>query len=279
MIPSLLLFTALAAPAQGGLQLTNVRNTFGELGGARPDAKLFPGDVLFVGFDIEGITIDADGKVQYTMAMEVQDKTGKAIFKQDPAKKTDFVPLGGNRLPGRAYVTIGLDQEAGAYSMKLTVTDNANNATQTFTRPFEVVKKDFAIVSVVTTVDEVGGIPAPTTGIAGQSVFVRFGVVGFDRAAPAVDPKADPKAPKKDPQPNVTVEMQPFDEKGLPTLQKPVVATMDNGVAAAEGGFTMRFLFPMTRAGKYTVRLKATDQISRKTATFDLPMTVLPVGN
>ena len=279
MVSSLLLMSALAlAPAQaGGLQLTNVRNTYGELGGTRPEGKLLPGDVLFVGFDIEGIAVGPEGNVDYTMAMEVLDKNNKPIFKQDPAQKKDFLPLGGNKLPARAFVTIGLDQQPGEYTLKLTVTDNGSRAgtgkaSQTLTRKFEVAPPQFGIVSVYTSVNEQGSIPASTTGTVGQSVFVQFGVVGFDRAS-------DPKDAKKPKQPNVTIEMTPLDEKGQPTLPKPLSYTMEAGVDEKEGGFTMRFLLPLTRVGKYTIRLKATDNLSKKTASFDLPITVVPPGN
>ena len=43
------------------------------------------------------------------MAMEVTDAANKPIFKQDPRELMDFVPLRGNRLPARAFITIGLD--------------------------------------------------------------------------------------------------------------------------------------------------------------------------
>lgn len=86
------MFTALAAaaalsfaPAQpDGLKLTNVRWTIGELGPTRKESKLIPGDLLFIGYDIENLTIDADGYAKYTMGMEVSDAAGKSIFKQDP---------------------------------------------------------------------------------------------------------------------------------------------------------------------------------------------------
>src|SRR5882762_915762 len=112
-----LLTTALLlAPAQAGeLKLTNVRNTYGELGGTRPDTKFLPGDVIFVGFDIENITVGADGSCKYTMGMEVVDKKGKPVLKQEPAKKEDYLPLGGNKLPARAFVTLGLDMDPGEY--------------------------------------------------------------------------------------------------------------------------------------------------------------------
>lgn len=279
MLPTLVL-AALVAPAQpaAGLKLSNIRNTYGELGGTRPVGKLLPGDVLFVGFDIENITVNDDGQVAYTMAMEVLDKAGKAIFKQDPAKKQDFVPLGGTTLPARAFVTIGLDQPAGEYSLKLTVKDEgkANAAPQSFSRTFEVQKADFGLVAVYTSVDDRGAIPAPTTGIVGQSVFVQFAAVGFDR-----DPKA--KDPNLGAQPNLQFEMTVLDEAGKPTLTKPVSYSQnaDSQVKnnEKEGGCPMRFLLPLTRAGRFTVKLKATDNLTKKVATFDMPVTVVPPQN
>lgn len=279
MLPSLLMMSALAlTPAQGsgGLQLTNARNTYGELGGPRPEGKLLPGDILFVAFDIDGISVDPEGIVNYTMAMELLDKNNKPIFKQEPATKRDFMPLGGNKLPARAFVTIGLDQQPGEYTMKLTVTDNGSAAksSQVLTRKFEVASPTFGIVLVHTTVNELGDLPAPTTGTVGQAVFVQFGVVGFDRAK---DPKE--KDPKKPAQPNVSLEITPLDERGQPTVQKPLTLVVNDKVDEKDGLFTYRYLLPMTRVGKFTVRIKATDNLSKKTATAELPITVLPNGN
>src|SRR6188508_273852 len=75
-----------------GLALTNVRNTYGELGGTRPDSKFMPGDVVFVAFDIENITVGADGTCKYTMGMAVNDKNNKPTLKQDPAEREDYLP-------------------------------------------------------------------------------------------------------------------------------------------------------------------------------------------
>ncbi len=282
MLGSCLLVAALAlSPGQAtGLKLSNVRNTYGELGGTRPEGKFLPGDVFFVGFDIENISINDEGQVQYEMTMEVLDKNAKPIFKQEPAKKTDFVPLGGSKLPARAFITVGLDQEPGAYTMKLTVKDLGKNAAKdnaaTLTKTFEVAKKDFGIVAVYTSVDDRGAHPAPTTGIVGQSIYVQFGVVSFERAVPKA---VDPKAPKAAPQPDMTFEMVTLDSFGKPTMGKPVVYKLATEVRQEDQGFTMRFLLPMTRAGKFTVRLKATDNIAKKESTFDLPVTVVEGGN
>ncbi|MCZ2340627.1 MAG: hypothetical protein LC104_02380 [Bacteroidales bacterium] len=269
MYAPLTLALALAlTPAQPAspIKLTNVRNTYGELGGTRSASKLLPGDVLFVGFDIEGITIDPEGKVAYTMALEVADKAGKLIFKQNPVVRADVAPLGGNTIQGRAFITVGLDQAPGKYNLKVTVADPVKKANQTLTHEFEVLPKGFGIVAVYASADDRGQIPAPTTGIIGQSLFVQFSVVGFSRSP-------DTR------QPDVQVEMLPLDATGRPTIEKASEFTLQGGVDEKDPSFALRFLLPLTRTGKYTVRLKATDKIAKQTATFDLPIAVVPSAN
>jgi hypothetical protein len=279
MLGSVLLVTALTlSPGQsdGTLKLSNVRSTYGLHGGTRPEGKLLPGDVLFVGFDIENIVVSPTGYVKYEMAMEVLDKNNKPIFKQDPAEKTDFVPLGGSKLPARAFITIGLDQEPGAYTLKLTVTDLAKtsgNAKQSFSKAFEVAKKEFGIVAVYPSVDERGEIHAPTAGTVGQSYFLQCSVVSFERSKP------DPKTPKAVAQPDLTFEMTILDATGRPTLAKPTTFKLTAEVMEKDQMFTMRFVLPMTRAGKYVVRLKAVDGIAKKESAFDLPMSVIESPN
>lgn len=263
MLCSLALAALTLSPAQGGaVKLANVRMTIGELGAPRPSARLLPGDVLFIGYDITGLTIDGDGTAKYSMAMEVQDAAGKPIFKQDPRDLTDFVPLRGNVVPARAFITIGLDQDAGNYTCKITVTDPKTKASDTLTTKFEVAKREFGIVAVYTSHDERGAFSAPTTGVAGQTIFIQFSVATFQR-----DPKTK--------QPNVEFTFQIADEKGNPTLAKPRTHVQDTGVDEKEGAFAMRFPVFMSRPGKFTVKITATDKVANKTATYELPINVL----
>ena len=254
---ALLLTQAPAAPA-GALSLTNVRSTYGSLGAPKPAAPVLPGDVLFLAFDIEGISLSADSKASYSMAMEVTDKAGKAMYRQEPAAKSDLVPLGGNRLPGKAYITIGLDQPPGEYNLKVTVVDLANKATKAIDQTFTVLPRDFGIVAVYTSIDEQGVVPAPTTLVIGQQVYIQFAVVGMQRGA--------------NKQPSISMEMLPFDEGGNPTMPKPVPFNIDAGVDEKDPGVTVRFLLPLTRVGKFSVKLKATDNVSKKVATYNLPI-------
>jgi len=271
MLYSLALAAALSvAPSQGGeLKLTNVRMTVGELGPTRTSAKLLPGDILFIGYDITGLSIEPDGDVKYRMAMEVVDSAGKSIFKQDPKELTEKIQLRGNSIPGRAYVIIGLDQNAGNYTCKVTVEDGKTKSKDTLTMKFEVGKKEFGIVGVMATYDLRGEISAPTTGLVGQTIFIQCNIASFQR-----DPKTK--------QPNVVLEFQLLDEKGTPTLAKPIVHNQDDKsvqkVEEKEGMFGMRYPVFMSRPGKFTAKLTATDKAGNKTAAYELPITILPAN-
>jgi hypothetical protein len=260
------------APAQpGNLKLTNVRMTVGELGPPREGGKLLPGDVLFIAYDIDGLTIEGDGVAKYRMAMEVTDGAGKLIFKQDPRDLQDFVPLRGSKLPARAFITVGLDQPPGSYNCKIAVTDPKAKATGNLDVKFEVLKKDFAVVAVFTSYDSLGQISAPTTGQVGQTVFIQFSVASFER-----DPKTK--------QPNVEVLFQVYDDKNAPLLvdaagkPAPRKHVQDDKavtlVKETDGAFALNFPLFMNRPGKFTVEIKATDNVSKKSSTYKLPVTV-----
>jgi len=274
MLTTLTLLAAMSVPGQGtGLTLTNPRITYGELGSPRPDTKLLPGDIFFLSFDIDGIKVSDSGRVKYGMAMEVTDSAGKSIFKQMPVERDDFLPLGGTRLPARAFVSVGVDQPVGIYTCKVTVTDlSVKDAvvTKTLEQKFEVMPRAFGIVPVYTASDLEGKIPAPLVGVAGQAMFVHFAVIDFQR-----DPTSK--------QPNITIEMVVYDKDRQPTLAK---STLKNIPDEADGkvdekavGVPMRFLVPMNREGGFLIELKATDNVSKKTTKVYLPLRVFPAGS
>ena len=63
MLATLAIATALSlTPAQDSqLKLSNARTTYGFLGNARETNKFLPGDVLFLAFDINGMTVGKRG--------------------------------------------------------------------------------------------------------------------------------------------------------------------------------------------------------------------------
>jgi hypothetical protein len=261
------------APAQPAeLKLTNVRTTVGELGPAREVTKLLPGDVLFIAFDVEGVTINAEGVAQYSMMMEVTNSAGARILpppneKLEPRELSEFVPLRGNKIPARAFVNAGLDMAAGTYNCKVTVADLKTKASASLNLKFEVAKKDFGIVAVWTSYDSRGEMPAPTTGQVGQSLYIQFSIATFER-----DPKTK--------QPDVKLEFQIFDDKGAATLPTPREHIQDaksaQPIKEDAGAFALQFPLFLNRPGKFVVEMKATDRVSKKTFTYKLPVTVNP---
>ncbi len=251
------------APGQTGqLTLSNVHNTYGFLGAERPGTKFIPGDTFFVAFTIEGVKVDPNGEVLYSMSMEVTNSQGRSVFKQDPRDLTAFNSLGGSKLPAFAHVDVGLDQPPGEYTLTVTVTDRSTKNRQTLTRKFEVLPKAFGIVRLSTSTDPQGQIPAPQIGLVGQSYWVNFAAIGFERD-------------KTKKQPSVGVEMRILDESGKPTLAKPYTGEVTQEVPADVQALPMQFLLALNRSGKFVVELQATDRIAKKTTKLSFPITVL----
>jgi hypothetical protein len=250
------------APGQAGeLDLTNVRNTFGFLGPTRPDNKLIPGDAYYVAFDIENVKVDDTGEVLYSMAMEVLDSKMKPQFKQEPSNLKAMNSLGGRRLPAFAHVDIGLDQPSGVYTLKVTVTDRATKNKKSLTREFEVLPPTFGLARLMLSSDPQGQVPAAPVGVTGQSIWVNFIAVGFKRGG------------AKD-EPNLSVEMRVFDEKNEPTLAKALPGEVKD-LPSSINHVPMNFLLALNRTGKFSVKLKATDNVSKKTAELSFPIVVV----
>jgi hypothetical protein len=258
-----LLAVLCVAPGQAdGLTLTDGHLTYGILGPTRDNAKFLPGDSLYLTFTINGITADAEGKVQYSIATTVTDAAGKAIFNPPPVQKEMINALGGNQMPAFAQVAIGQQQPEGTCTLKVTVTDLATKKSQSLEQKFDVLKPDFGLVRLNASTDADGQVPCGLL-TAGQSLWVHGAVVGFQRGAGM--------------QPNVTVELAILDEAGKPTLAKPFGGTIDKGVPDKDTALPVQFHVALNRPGKFTMKLTATDKLSNKTVSQSFPFTVHPI--
>jgi hypothetical protein len=244
------------------ISISNVRATYGILGGVRPDNRLLPGDTYFLSFDINGLKVDKAGKVAYSMGMEVTNSKGKVIYGREPQKLEQFISLGGSRMPVFTWVDANINQEPGEYTITVSVADRVTNKRQSLTRKFETLPKDFGLVRLMTTYDPDGHQSAPPMGVAGQRLYINFFAVGFER-----DPKRK--------QPDVAVEMRVLDEDGKPTVADPFEGGVSDKVAQDVLGIPMSFTLDLNRPGKFTVLLNATDRVSKKTSKLSLPITVI----
>jgi hypothetical protein len=272
MWATLTLMSALSlAPNQAGgdLELSNARVTYGRLGPTRKDTKFLPGDVYFVTFDTDGLQFDKKGVAQYSMKMELFDPNGKSKFKSLEQDKELFTIQGGGRVTLDAYAAVQTDTPAGVYTLELTVTDRGSKKTGKLSRKFEVAEKGFGLVRVNCAYDAGGPngpvFPSPGLGCVGQVLFLHFAVAGFDR-----DPKTK--------QPKLQLEVRMLDEGGKATLPEPASETLpkaDDMVPEQLSVLPLNFPLALTKAGKYTVELKATDLVSKKTATVTYPLQVV----
>jgi hypothetical protein len=259
MLASLILAAASLVSAQdGGLTLANVRTTYGAPGVTRQDNKLLPGDHVYVSFDIEGITVADDGKVLYSMTTEVLDGNGKTLFREEPRELEVTNALGGRTVPAFTHMDVGLNAPAGNYTLQVTVTDRAGKSSQKLARKFEILPKAFGLVRLTTTLDHDAKVAASSFS-TGQSLWVNCAAVGFQR---------------NDKHPNISVEMRILDESNQPTTAKPFKGEISKDLPATALSAPAQFLVPLNRAGKFTIELKATDQLSGKSSELKFPITV-----
>ncbi len=250
----------LAADPPSELTLSNIRATHGLLGPKRNAMNVQPGDSVYVCFDITGITVGADGKVKYSIATEVTDSKGKPIFKQEPRDLEVPLSLGGNSVPGYSQIDVGLAQPAGEYNLKLVVVDREGKKTATFSHKFNIAAPGFGLVRFSTTRDQQGSLPSNVAGV-GESLWLHFGVVGFDRDKTGKQPKVD-------------VELQILDDKDK-LVGKPQTGTIGKDVPDGVTMLPLQFFLSLNRAGAFKMVVTATDQMSKKTTKTTLPLTVL----
>jgi hypothetical protein len=260
MWTTIVFLTALsAARADSGLSLTHVRSTHGLLGPQRRNETLAPGDNYFLCFDINGIRVDDQGRVRYSLGFEVSDAAGKVVFGQTAKEQEARASLGGDSVPAYVHLSVALDTAAGDYKMKVTVKDLASGREQSLSRNIKVLPKDFALVRTTVTIDAEASYAARVFA-SGQGVWVHTSAVGFGRGA--------------NKQPDVVFEMRVLDDSGKPTLANAVTGSPPKDLPTTLSGLPMAFPLTLNRPGKFTVELQATDRISGKKAKMSIPIVV-----
>jgi hypothetical protein len=265
MWATLALTTALQlAPAQAGLELKNVRLTYGILGPDRKDKALLPGDIFVVGFDIEGVQAGKDDIIKYSMGTELTNKAGKSMFKKEPQELEVVNTLGGSHIPAHAMAYVGLDTEPGEYTFTVTVTDRIAKQTKTLSQNFEVVALKFGLVRLMFTYPT--GDPAPPLAVTGQSYLLNFTLVGWDFN-------------DKTKNPDVLAEIQILDETGKATLSQPIQGKVNSITEEYKKVKVIPMQFPLNlnRAGKFKINITATDKVSGKKVESALDLTVVEI--
>jgi hypothetical protein len=255
----------LAAGQDDPLAIANVRSTYGYLGAPRKiGGGILPGDTAHFTFDIKNLKLDDAGKAFYSIAIEIRDEQGKLFFEQKPYNSVAQNFLGGNSLPCSAHVEVPLDAKPGTMAWKATVKDRTTKQTVTVTGKGKILPADFGIVQVGLFADAETRVPMSAVGVVGNSAYLQFSAVGFDRD-------------KEAKQPDVAVSMRILDEQGKPTIAKPIVGKINANVNPQDNLVPMLFSVTLNRAGRFTLELSAEDKLTGKTSRILYPIRVLPL--
>jgi hypothetical protein len=267
MWTSLVLLGALAAlPTQsGGLQISNVRFTMGPFGATIKSQvpELQTGDMFYVYYDVENLTVDELGTAKYTITMEITNSKGSAIFSDGPKDGEATLSLGGTRMPAFARALITKDQDPGEYTVKVTITDrNAKEKTKATTdmsRKFKIKKPEFGIVQPsLKLAGDQSVVDTPPFFAVGQTPLVHCYVGSFAR---------------KNDQPDLEISFVVL-ENDKPTTSKPAVQVIDKKVDPKQDFVEIWFPVDANRAGSFVIEMTAKDRIANKSEKIRFPITV-----
>jgi hypothetical protein len=250
---TLLTTLSLALGQAGQLSASHIRTTFGPLGPTRPSNRILPGDLVCLSFDVNGFQVDPAGKVHYGVGLQVNDSKGAMVFKKEPSDVLTPNPGSGQPVPVCAKVDVGLASPPGKYDLKVTITDRTAGTTTSVTRSYEILPPEFGIVRISLTKDREGKHFAAAFS-PGRPGWINFTAVGFGRD-------------KASGQPHINATMRILDQDRRDVFSKPFSGSINQNVPAQAGAIPMQFELVLAQAGRFTVELQATDEITgRKTA-------------
>jgi hypothetical protein len=263
MLATAIFLAALSlAPGESGrLSVSNVRTTYGPLGPTRPNNQILPGDLVCLCFDVQGFQVNSAGKIHYGVGLEATDSKGRMVFKNEPSDVELASPTSGQSVPICAKVDVGLASPPGKYDLNVTIVDRTAGTKASVTRSYELVPLKFGIVRVSLTSDREGQNSAEVFS-QGKPGWINFTAVGFGRD-------------KVQGQPRVTVTMRVLDQSGRSVLPEPSSGTINQGVPPQVGAVPMQFRLLLAQTGRFTVELKATDDITGQSATVTFPIQIV----
>jgi len=259
MLTTLALLGTLAlAPSQGELKFEKTRFTYGPLGQSRESDKFLPGDTVHVAGVVKGLKAKDDGMVIYKTSYEIFKKgEKKALQKADAQEYRQLNWLGGGDLPFLAHYPIPRDNQApGSYTMKVVFSDATGKATGTLTKDFTVEKTKLGFINTY--------LVGPPVAVVGDPRGLRYALVGFDL--------------DKGKQTDVTVSIRVLDDKGKPTLAKPLSSDIKKDGTSFGGVMDFRETpIETNRPGTYTIELTARCNVSKTDVKETLTLKVVEV--
>ena len=246
---------AVITPDQSGLKMDNLRLTYGSPGPDRASAQVFPGDEVFLAFELKGFKSSEGGVTKIKLTTEVMGKDGKTEYKQDTGDSQVLDLFGGGRHFLHTRVDVGVKTPPGSYKVKITALDLTTKESISGEKDVTLLEPALAVVKTALFTDQAMRATSQVLGV-GQPVFVGFSVVGFARESSTNHPK-------------LKMELVVKDDKGAVVTDKPsfvVDANQPEKMPANVQVMPGHFKLPLNKAGNFTVELRATDLTNQKSS-------------
>jgi hypothetical protein len=252
---------ATAAPAWAELNFEDIQACYGRLGPERKSMTFYPLDEVLFRYNITGVRVNNEGRVDGGLTLQVRDAAGKLVLNNKSSVAAVMV-LGGTSLPGTANLVLEPGSPPGKYTLSVVYRDNLSGESAQFERVLTLQPEEFAIVSPRFSYDEEGKLPAPAGGLLSQNLHFKLRAIGFDRTQGRIDSD---------------MEVQVLDAAGKPVMPQPIRAQIQNNqpdVVRKAPYLSFSGSLTLNRVGDFTLQITVNDRVGKKMTRFETPLRV-----
>lgn len=244
------------------VKIANIKARYSVLGPERASLEAQVGDEIYFTFLVTGLKTDADGMFNVDLRIKVTDESGKVGYEAKKLLK-DPDTFGGACLRCYSFVSFGAKSARGNHTVSIVASDKLSGESAAFERVVKCLEPAFSIVTPKFSYDPDGKTAASLTNVNGQRVYYSLVAAHFDRSRKKID---------------MTMSMQAYDDKGKAIVPNPTILDkVEDDAETVEKQETMTFngSVSFNRVGTFRIRFTITDNLNKKTATLEIPVTVL----
>jgi hypothetical protein len=264
MMSLLLLSAALfpaAEPAPAKLRVEEVQACYAYCGPERVGSDYYPPyDSVGFRYWVSGVRTKADGSVDVSIALELKDAAGKTVLR-DSDWLTQRPTLGGDTFLASSGVMLTGSPPPGEYTAVVTVKDNLSSETAGFERKVHIKPIELAVNGFLLFRDAEQKVSTAGTFTAGEFMYFAAQVIGLS---------------PRDGKVALTGRLQMLDGgtgevvADLGDRSQQADVAVPPTLPVRYGGFLMN----LNRSGWFLLRLTVTDDVAKKTVTFEAPLRV-----
>jgi hypothetical protein len=248
------------APALAKLELKNVQPAHGFVGPARSNDDVYALDEYFLRYQVVGLKPDADGKSDLEVSVLLVDPNGKKVV-DTRGNVQRPLSLGGDTLQTFGRVSFPDKAPIGKYKLTITVKDKQTNESATIERTLDCKPVSYRILTPRFTHDAEGNVPAGASGLAGETLYFKLRVIGFDKSTKKVAMV-------------MRVEVQTPEGKPVskPIMVRGEITDPDKVATSSQANFNGTLI--LNQPGDFKLVITVEDVPGKQKTTFETPLKV-----